>query len=244
MIKQIQKIFLFGLISIFSFFLLTSIASASVVSGSINTGLDTGIGTIETENCTAVTHGTMAPDFPICTLTCNSGYRKSGNSCVSNGGSGGGGSSSSSGDTTPPVVVTPTLVPGCSAGNLFNTSTGQPCASTVLAPGCSAGNLFNTITGASCGAGGGSSTTVTTSTTNTTPVVLRYAFGTGVVKLGTQGGACKAWQTFLNAHGASLSTDGACGKLTMAAARLWQASVGLVADGLLGANSRAKANEL
>jgi len=68
-----------------------------------------------------------------------------------------------------------------------------------------------------------------------------YAFGAILVKQGSKGGACKAWQTFLNANGANLSTDGACGKLTMAAARSWQASVALMTDGLLGAKSRAKA---
>lgn len=79
--------------------------------------------------------------------------------------------------------------------------------------------------------------------TPTTPNAQGYAFGTGVVREGTKGNACLAWQTFLNDKvNAGLITDGWCGKSTMAAARSWQASVGLVADGLLGPMSRTKAN--
>lgn len=58
--------------------------------------VDTGLG-VETQNCAAVTNGTVAYDYPTCTLTCNSGYDKSGNTCVvhhtSSSSSGGGGGS-------------------------------------------------------------------------------------------------------------------------------------------------------
>jgi hypothetical protein len=43
--------------------------------------------------------------------------------------------------------------PGCSAGAMFNSVTGQPCAGQVTVPGCSAGALYNSQTGAACGGG-------------------------------------------------------------------------------------------
>jgi photosystem II stability/assembly factor-like uncharacterized protein/methionine-rich copper-binding protein CopC len=70
-----------------------------------------------------------------------------------------------------------------------------------------------------------------------------YNFANILVKLGTKGQVCETWQNFLNDHGAHLVVDGQCGKLTIAAAKLWQASVGLKADGILGPLSRAKARQ-
>jgi len=44
--------------------------------------------------------------------------------------------------------------PGCPAGALFNSMTGQSCATTVVAtPGCPAGALFSSVTGLSCTGG-------------------------------------------------------------------------------------------
>ena len=156
--------------------------------------------------------------------------------CDEGGGGGGGGGSSSNNDDD---EVTPgTTVEGCAAGNLFSTTTGQSCGGAVV--GCGAGNAFSPITGQSCGG------TVTNTVIITTPGAagnFGYAFGTTLVKQGTTGEACKAWQTFFNVHAnAGLVTDGICGPKTMAAAVAWQASQGLVADGLLGPASRAKAN--
>jgi hypothetical protein len=72
--------------------------------------------------------------------------------------------------------------------------------------------------------------------------VINYAFGNVLVRLGVTGEACLAWQNFLNAKAnAGLATDAHCGPLTMDAAKAWQASQGLVVDGLLGPMSRAKA---
>lgn len=78
--------------------------------------------------------------------------------------------------------------------------------------------------------------------TPATPNAQGYAFGTLVVKEGIKGEACKAWQTFLNDKAsAGLVADGNCGPKTIMAVKAWQASVGLTADGVLGAMSRAKA---
>lgn len=103
-------------------------------------------------------------------------------------------------------------------------------------PGCGTRTTgFSSTTGASC-----VGNTATATETPATPA--SYDFGTTLVKLGSKGEACKAWQSFFNAHGSTLVVDGWCGKMTIAAAKAWQASVGLTADGKLGAMSRAKAS--
>ncbi|MDP9249424.1 MAG: hypothetical protein M3M85_02875 [bacterium] len=113
-----------------------------------------------------------------------------------------------------------------------------PATPAVTAPAdCLPGFLFSPSTGKSCSAA--------TPTTPATPAAGQgnaYVFGTTTIKQGSTGEACKAWQMFFNdKFGAKLATDGICGPLTMAVAKAWQASVGLVADGLLGPMSRAKA---
>ena len=101
--------------------------------------------------------------------------------------------------------------------------------SNITSSGCLPGFLFNTMNGLPCA--------------NTSISSGVYNFGTGVVKLGSMGENCKAWQMFFNEKaGAHLVVDGICGPLTMAVAKNWQASMGLVVDGLLGPLSRAKAN--
>ncbi len=131
-------------------------------------------------------------------------------------------------------VVTSTVTVGGPC--VTTTTTTTPAVPATPAVVCPAGTMFDTATGARC-----TEFSPAIPATPATPAAHGYAFGTILVKQGSKGGACKAWQMFLNDHGANLATDGACGKLTMAAARAWQASVGLKADGLLGAKSRAKA---
>mgnify|MGYP001585092727 CR=1 FL=1 len=162
--------------------------------------------------------------------------------CGSSGGGGGG--SSSSVPAAPVTPVTPAVpAVSCLPGQMFNTMTGQKCTTVTSAVVCSSGQIFSPTTGEKC------DTFVSTPSspyvpfyTPSTPSGAGYAFGNTLVKQGIKGGACKAWQMFLNDKAnAGLAADGACGKLTMAAARAWQASMGLKADGLLGAMSRAKA---
>lgn len=160
-------------------------------------------------------------------------------SCTSGGGGGGGSSNNNDNAATPAVPANEETPAGCLPGYQFSPLTGRNCnAATPAVPTvCPQGHLFSGTTGQAC--------------TSFTPPGLAvaqaaggnaYAFGNTLVREGSKGGACLAWQTFLNAHGASLATDGACGRLTMAAARAWQGANGLVADGLLGPMSRAKAN--
>jgi len=80
------------------------------VSGVLNTGLDTGM-EITTQNCNPLTvaNGTVA-SYPNCTISCNSGYTKSGNSCVAiGGGGGGGGGTILQGDHTAPSIMDVTI---------------------------------------------------------------------------------------------------------------------------------------
>jgi len=64
---------------------------------------------------------------------------------------------------------------------------------------------------------------------------------TTTVRSGDSGSSALTWQMFLNEHGASLVADSKFGPLSAGAAKVWQAGRGLVADGILGALSRAAA---
>jgi len=108
----------------------------------------------------------------------------------------------------------------------------RPPVNSVNTVSCSPGDLLNVTTGERCNA----------FLNPPAPGALGYAFGSVLVKLGTKGDACKAWQMFFNDKtGAHLVLDSNCGPKTMAVARIWQAAVGLKADGLLGPLSRAEA---
>lgn len=132
--------------------------------------------------------------------------------------------------TPTPVTNTPVT---CPPGQMFSTSTGERCTTFTALVFCPPGQLFNTTTGERCNS---------VSNVNA-PGASGYAFGNALVRMGTRGEACRAWQTFFNVkRNAGLVVDGWCGKRTMSAAVSWQASAGLVADGLLGPASRAKAN--
>ena len=151
-------------------------------------------------------------------------------------------------EATTDNVITPDPSHVCSAGsggNSGGSSTKPAVPATPAVPAvttppadCLPGFLFSPSTGKNC-----NSATPAVPATPATPVQGNaYAFGTLTVKQGTKGEACLAWQNFLNAKSnAGLVTDGWCGKLTITAAKKWQASMGLVSDGLLGPASRAKA---
>jgi hypothetical protein len=93
MAKAKQKIM--ALISIITFvFVLASSVGATEITGILNTG---GLNQATVNNCNplAVAHGSVSA-FPVCAITCESGYTKSNNQCiapVSSGGGGGGGGS-------------------------------------------------------------------------------------------------------------------------------------------------------
>lgn len=106
MTKQIKKIIIISLGVAFSVVAIPGVLHASQVSGNLDTGMSTGIDVVTT-NCAQVSHGTVASNYPTCTLTCNSGYTKSGNTCVVKSSGGGGGGST----PVKPVTTTPLTVP-------------------------------------------------------------------------------------------------------------------------------------
>ena len=62
-----------------------------------------------------------------------------------------------------------------------------------------------------------------------------------VVRNGSKGTDVKAVQTFLNwGIGAGLNVDGICGTKTVAAIKAFQKQSGITADGIFGANTKAK----
>ncbi|MFA6257701.1 MAG: peptidoglycan-binding protein [Candidatus Paceibacterota bacterium] len=137
-----------------------------------------------------------------------------------------------------PEITMVTTSPGCSGGNLFNTSTGAACVNNPAVPeGCGGGKAFSPVTGQACPAS--STTTVTTTTTTTTT----YNFGTTTLKNGSRGEAVKELQRFLNAKlSLGLVVDGILGPKTIKVIKQWQKDRGLVADGLIGAKTKAKMN--
>ena len=67
----------------------------------------------------------------------------------------------------------------------------------------------------------------------------------GTVKKGTKGSDAKALQTFLNwCINAKLTVDGDAGDKTVEATEIYQKTYGLEADGIFGAKSKAKAQEI
>jgi hypothetical protein len=141
------------------------------------------------------------------------------------------------------IIITPDTTHACSVGSSGSSRGATPAtpatpAVTTPPADCLPGFLFSPSTGKNCGA----ATPAVPATPATPAQGNAYAFGTFTVKQGTKGEACLAWQNFLNAKSnAGLVTDGWCGKLSIAAAKKWQALMGLKVDGLLGPASRAKA---
>ncbi|MFA4917044.1 MAG: peptidoglycan-binding protein [Syntrophales bacterium] len=187
----------------------------------------------------------------------------SGSSSSSGGSGGGGGSTINCGSlytlvngacvakVVTPVVIPAVVAPGCSGGNLFNTSTGAACVNNAVIPqGCSGGNLFNTQTGAACPVSATPATPATpavpgvSSATPATPATpASYNFGTTTLKNGSKGEGVKELQRFLNVKlNLGLVIDGKLGPKTIAVIKTWQKNNGLVADGLVGAKTKAMMN--
>ncbi|MFA5773622.1 MAG: peptidoglycan-binding protein [Candidatus Paceibacterota bacterium] len=187
----------------------------------------------------------------------------SGSSSSSGGSGGGGGSTINCGSlytlvngacvakVVTPVVIPAVVAPGCSGGNLFNTSTGAACVNNAVIPqGCSGGNLFNTSTGAACPVSATPATPATpavpgvSSATPATPATpASYNFGISTLKNGSKGEGVKELQRFLNVKlNLGLVIDGKLGPKTIAVIKTWQKNNGLVADGLVGAKTKAKMN--
>jgi hypothetical protein len=146
-------------------------------------------------------------------------------------------------NTTTNTCVTPVTEPagGCSGGNAYNTSTGALCVNNAGAeiPGCGNRNTgFSTASGTSC-----TGNRVVTAGTPNAPGASGYNFGTTTLKNGSRGEAVMELQRFLNAKlGLGLVVDGKLGPKTIKVIKQWQKDHDLVADGLVGAKTKAKMN--
>jgi hypothetical protein len=75
--------------------------------------------------------------------------------------------------------------------------------------------------------------------------LVSYNFGTATLRNGSRGEAVKELQRFLNQKlNLGLIIDGKLGPKTIAVIKQWQRDNGLVADGLVGAKTKAKMNSL
>lgn len=155
------------------------------------------------------------------------------------------------GEVTVTITPSATTSPSCSgdnggggggsSGGSKKNTTKEPAV--VLPRGCFPGFKFSYLTGKSCDVAAGVVSPVL-GVPQIQPIATEnvYSFSNTLVRLGTKGEACKAWQKFFNEKmNANLMVDGWCGKLTISIAKSWQKSVGLDADGLLGSLSRAEA---
>jgi hypothetical protein len=96
-------------------------------------------------------------------------------------------------------------------------------------PGCSGGNKYNASTGELC--------------VNTAVAAAKYNFGTVTLRNGSRGAAAKELQRFLNDKlNLGLKLDGIIGPKTIAVIKQWQKDHNLVADGLIGAKTKAQMN--
>ncbi|MDD5720842.1 MAG: peptidoglycan-binding domain-containing protein [Candidatus Pacebacteria bacterium] len=102
---------------------------------------------------------------------------------------------------------------------------------TTMSPGCSGGNKYNTSTGELC------------QNTVVAEAKVTYNFGNKTLKNGSRGEAVMELQRFLNATlNLGLVVDGKLGPKTIKVIKQWQKEHDLVADGLIGAKTKAKMN--
>ncbi len=252
MTKLIKKIFLLGVGMLFCLSLASNVF-ATEKTGNISTGLDTGVD-ITTHNCSSltVTNGTVAA-YPTCTITCDTGYNKSGNSCVRRSTGGGGGGSSSLPET--PVVATSTsnVIAGCGSRTTgFDTTTGKSCVGNTgetptisrMIPGCD-GRIagFSVTTGASCVGNVVSGGTNSPATPTITRSEGKFIF-TMNLKFGMTNNEVKELQKFLiTKNYFKGNATGYFGTVTLASVKAFQKANGLTADGVVGLVTRALLNK-
>ncbi len=152
----------------------------------------------------------------------------------------------SSGGNTPPVTLTITNVPlapatiaGCNGTAGFSTVNGLSCSGNTATvttttytaiPGCGSRTTGFSTTGAGSCAGNTGTVTITTS----------YNLGTVTLKNGSKGESVKQLQKVLNKIlKLGLAEDGKLGPKTIAVIKKWQKDHNLVADGLVGAKTKA-----
>lgn len=87
----------------------TTIKAISCYPNSVASSVTTATYTLQCST-TSVSNGSVA-SYPTCTITCNSGYSLSGNSCIASGGGGGGGGGGGSYVLPSTPIVTPVVTP-------------------------------------------------------------------------------------------------------------------------------------
>ncbi len=98
--------------------------------------------------------------------------------------------------------------------------------------GCTAGMQYNPYSGKPC-----------VSASNDVSTKTSYDFGTVTLRNGSRGEAVKELQRFLNTKlNLGLVIDGALGPKTILVIKTWQQNHNLVADGLIGAKTKAMMN--
>lgn len=193
----------------------------------------------------SVANGTVSA-YPGCVISCNSGYTKSGNTCVASGGGGGGGGG---GSYTPPVTptttTTTTIIPG------LNIPHSNPTTQEEIQENRTAllNYLIVLILSTS------SSPTSTIPTITTTPTVPS---GIGpfniTLTLGMNNDSVRQLQEFLVSQGSSIYpeglTTGYFGNLTLQAVGRFQIAQGIVTSasdagyGIVGPLTRARINSI
>jgi hypothetical protein len=112
--------------------------------------------------------------------------------------------------------------------------------------GCYGGNKFNIVTGKICVNNIGNDNKnkeKNQEQDKSLPKHGPYNFGTKTLKNGSRGEAVMELQRFLNATlNLGLVVDGKLGPKTIKVIKQWQKDRGLVADGLIGAKTKAKMN--
>ncbi|MFA5932207.1 MAG: peptidoglycan-binding domain-containing protein [Candidatus Paceibacterota bacterium] len=256
---MIKKLKLSLLIAVLSLFAIAGYADAAALTFSSNTNIPIGgntyvISSGSVATTLAVSGNTITVDTTGAggsfTLTSSIGAYFNNNAGLTS--TCAGGTSSIVVPVTTSVIITPFVGTTCSAGGSGSLSSGGSATSTVAQstspvtvtvtpgtsttpavtmttqdPGCSGGNKYSTSTGNLC--------------VNT--LVKSYDFGTKTLKNGSKGEAVKELQRFLNAKlNLGLVVDGKLGPKTIKVIKQWQKDHGLVADGLIGAKTKAKMN--
>lgn len=141
-----------------------------------------------------------------------------------------------------PVSVTPEIPAVPVTPTTPEVTPVTPATPTTQTEGCSTGNLFSATSGLPCIVGA-TPAVPATSVTPVTSVPKTYNFGTVTLRNGSRGEAVKELQRFLNQIlNLGLVVDGILGPRTIIVVKQWQKDNGLVADGLIGAKTKAKMN--
>ena len=150
------------------------------------------------------------------------------------------------GDTTPASNSPGPNSPSSSSSSSSSSASVLSPITTAIDPGCGIGNKFSATTGKICAVNSATPAVPGVSSvvpaTPATPAKV-YNLGVTTLKNGSRGEAVKELQRLLNAKlNLGLTIDGSLGPKTITVIKQWQKDNGLVADGLIGAKTKAMMN--